>query len=73
MESARHLRIHLIIFKAINAKLEYYRCCYRQQAAEQTVELPAIWYTMTLMWHHRSETTILENNWNQFMIQNSQT
>ena len=67
-KSACHLGIQLPIVKASNAKLAYYRCCYSQQAAEQTVELPVIWYTMTLMWHHCNETTVLENNWNPFMF-----
>ena len=27
-------------------------CCHPEQAAEQTVNLPVIWDTMMLMWHH---------------------
>ena len=70
MESACYLWIQLTVFKASNGKLEYYRCCYPQQAVEQTIELPAIWYTMTLMWRHRNEV------WEQLepiYFQNSQT
>ena len=38
--------------RASNAKLLFHLCWLREQAVEQTVELPVILIVMTLMWYH---------------------
>ena len=38
--------------RASNAELGYFLCHYPEQIAGETVELPVIWDTITLMWRH---------------------
>ena len=38
--------------KATRAELWWFQNFWPEKPAEQTVELPTIWDTMTLMWHH---------------------